>query len=60
MLLKIDRVEVFGVAMPLVDTFTSGGVAKSTTKCVVVRLHASDGRAIWKAWRGCGARAASR
>jgi muconate cycloisomerase len=41
--LRIDRVEVFGVAMPLVDTFTSGGVAKSVTRCVVVRLHASDG-----------------
>jgi len=41
--LKIDRVEVFGVAMPLVSTFTSGGVAKSTTKHVVLRLHASDG-----------------
>ncbi len=41
--LKVDRVEVFGVAMPLVGSFTSGGVAKSTTKCLVVRLHASDG-----------------
>ena len=43
MTLKIERVEVFGVAMPLVGTFTSGGVSKSTTKCVVVRLTASDG-----------------
>lgn len=43
MTLKIDRVEVFGVAMPLAGSFTSGGVAKSATKCVVVRLHASDG-----------------
>lgn len=41
--LKIERVDVFGVAMPLVGTFTSGGVSKSTTKCVVVRVHASDG-----------------
>ena len=41
--MKIDRVEVFGVAMALVGTFTSGGVTKSTTKCLVVRLHASDG-----------------
>jgi L-alanine-DL-glutamate epimerase-like enolase superfamily enzyme len=43
MTLKIDRVEVFGVAMPLTSTFTSGGVSKSATKCVVVRLTASDG-----------------
>ena len=43
MALKIDKVEVFGVAMPLVGTFTSGGVSKSATKCVVVRLTASDG-----------------
>lgn len=40
---KIERIEVFGVAMPLLDTFTSGGVSKSSTKCVVVRVHASDG-----------------
>jgi muconate cycloisomerase len=39
----IERVEVFGVAMPLVGTFTSGGVSKDVTKCVVVRLTASDG-----------------
>jgi muconate cycloisomerase len=43
MTLKIERVEVFGVAMPLVGTFTSAGVSKSATKCVVVRLTASDG-----------------
>lgn len=43
MTLKIERVEVFGVAMPLVGTFTSGGVSKSATKCVVVRLTAADG-----------------
>src|SRR3954468_24678159 len=41
--LKIDRVEVFGVQMPLTGTFTSGGVSKNSTKCVVVRLTASDG-----------------
>lgn len=40
---KIERVEVFGVAMPLAGTFTSGGISKDVTKCVVVRLTASDG-----------------
>ena len=29
MTLKIDRVEVFGVEMPLLGTFTSGGVSKN-------------------------------
>jgi muconate cycloisomerase len=43
MTLKIERVEVFGVAMPLTGTFTSSGVSKNTTKCVAVRLTASDG-----------------
>jgi muconate cycloisomerase len=43
MTVKIERVEVFGVAMPLTATFTSGGVSKSATKCVVVRLTGSDG-----------------
>jgi muconate cycloisomerase len=43
MRLKIERVEVFGVAMPLSGTFTSGGISKDVTKCVVVRLTASDG-----------------
>ena len=43
MKLKIERVEVFGVAMPLIGTFTSGGISKDVTKCVVVRLTASDG-----------------
>ena len=41
--LKIERVEVFGVAMPLIGTFKSAGIAKQATKCVVVRLTASDG-----------------
>ena len=40
---KIERVEVFGVGMPLVGTFTSGGISKAVTKCVVLRLTASDG-----------------
>ena len=39
----IDKVEVFTIGMPLVGTFTSGGVSKSVTKCVVVRLTAKDG-----------------
>lgn len=43
MTLKIDRVEVFAVAMPLSGTFTSGGISKDATKCVVLRLTASDG-----------------
>ena len=43
MTLKIERVEVFGVAMPLIGTFTSAGISKQATKCVVVRLTASDG-----------------
>ncbi len=43
MKLQIDRVEVFGVAMPLIGTYTSAGVSKQVTKCVVVRLTASDG-----------------
>jgi len=41
--MKIERVEVFGVAMPLTGTFTSAGISKQATKCVVVRLTASDG-----------------
>jgi muconate cycloisomerase len=40
---KIERLEVFGVDMPLMGTFTSGGISKQATKCVVVRLTASDG-----------------
>jgi muconate cycloisomerase len=43
MKLHIERVEVFGVAMPLNGTFTSAGISKQATKCVVVRLTASDG-----------------
>jgi muconate cycloisomerase len=41
--LRIERVEIFGVGMPLSGTFTSGGISKDVTKCVVVRLTASDG-----------------
>jgi muconate cycloisomerase len=40
---KIERLEVFGVDMPLMGTFTSAGISKQSTKCVVVRLTASDG-----------------
>ena len=43
MQLTIKSIEVFGVAMPLVGDFTSGGVSKSTIKCVVARVTASDG-----------------
>jgi L-alanine-DL-glutamate epimerase-like enolase superfamily enzyme len=43
MKLKIERVEIFGVAMPLAGTFTSAGVSKQATKAVVIRLTASDG-----------------
>jgi L-alanine-DL-glutamate epimerase-like enolase superfamily enzyme len=43
MTLYIKQVEVFGVEMPLVGTFTSGGIAKQVTKGVVIRLTASDG-----------------
>lgn len=39
----IVRMDVFGVAMPLIGTFTSAGISKQVTKCVVTRLTASDG-----------------
>lgn len=39
----ISKIEVFCIGMPLVGTFTSGGVSKSVTKCVVVRVTDSDG-----------------
>lgn len=39
----ISKVEVFCIGMPLVGTFTSGGVSKNVTKCVVVRITAADG-----------------
>jgi muconate cycloisomerase len=40
---RIEKVEVFGVAMPLVGNFTSGGISKSAIKCVVMRLTTSGG-----------------
>lgn len=40
---KIERVEIFGVEMPLVGTYTSAGISKKVTKCAVIRLTASDG-----------------
>ncbi len=39
----ISRVDVFSVGMPLVGTFTSGGVSNNVTRCVVVRVTATDG-----------------
>lgn len=39
----IERVEVFGVEVPLNGTFTSAGVSKQAMKCCVIRLTASDG-----------------
>jgi L-Ala-D/L-Glu epimerase len=39
----IQRMEVFPVEMPLAGTFTSAGISKQVTKCVVVRLTTSDG-----------------
>jgi L-alanine-DL-glutamate epimerase-like enolase superfamily enzyme len=39
----IARMEVFGVQMPMVGTYTSAGVTKQVIKCVVIRLVASDG-----------------
>src|SRR4051812_17052200 len=41
--MKIDRIEAFGIAMPLSGTFTSAGISKQATKCVVIRVTASDG-----------------
>jgi muconate cycloisomerase len=40
---RIERVELFGIAMPLTGAFTSAGITKDVTKCVVVRLTAADG-----------------
>ena len=39
----IGKVEVFLIGMPLVGTFTSGGMSKSMTKCIVIRVTDSDG-----------------
>jgi muconate cycloisomerase len=40
---RIERVEVFGVEVPLNGTFMSAGIAKQAMKCCVVRLTAADG-----------------
>lgn len=40
---RIERAEAFGVAMPLAGSFTSAGITKDVTKCVVIRLTAADG-----------------
>ena len=39
----ISSIEVFGIQMPLNGTFTSGGQSKSAIKCVVLRIHDTDG-----------------
>lgn len=39
----IERIEAFGVQMPLIGTFTSAGISKQVTKCVVIRVTAADG-----------------
>ena len=41
--LRIETVETFVVAMPLVAVFSSGGKSKNVTKGVVVKITASDG-----------------
>ena len=40
---RIETVETFVVAMPLVAVFSSGGKSKNVTKGVVVKITASDG-----------------
>ena len=40
---RIERVETFAIAMPLTGAFTSAGITKDVTKCVVLRLTAADG-----------------
>jgi L-alanine-DL-glutamate epimerase-like enolase superfamily enzyme len=39
----ISQIEVFSIEMPLIGTFTSGGMSKTITKGVVVRVTATDG-----------------
>ncbi len=39
----ISQVDVFSIDMPLVGSFTSGGLSKNTTHCVVVRVTDADG-----------------
>lgn len=43
MSLRIERVEVFGVAVPLVGEFKNAYLSKSVVKSAVVRVVASDG-----------------
>ena len=43
MAVTISKVESFLIGMPLVGTFTSGGMSKSMTKCIVIRVTDSDG-----------------
>ena len=43
MMATISQIDVFNIDMPLVDTFTSGGLAKNITHCVVVRITDADG-----------------
>lgn len=40
---SIRQMEVFGIEMPLVGAFTSGGVTKAVTKCVIVRIVDDEG-----------------
>ncbi len=40
---SIRQIEVFGIEMPLVGSFTSGGVTKAVTKCVIVRIVDDEG-----------------
>ena len=43
MTLKIERVEVFGVAMPLVGQYKNAYEAKVVQKSVIVRITCNDG-----------------
>ena len=40
---RIETVETFIVAMPLIAVFYSGGISKNVTKGVVIKITASDG-----------------
>jgi L-Ala-D/L-Glu epimerase len=39
----ISQIDVFNIDMPLVETFTSGGLSKNVTHCVVIRVTDADG-----------------
>src|SRR5687768_18206176 len=41
--MKIEQIEVFGVAVPLVGEFTTAYKSKSVQRSVVVRITGSDG-----------------